>query len=57
MVKLIIADKNETLYFEKDGVLSDNRKDAKVFTSEKEAEKKSIELQLMDCPVKWVFIA
>lgn len=56
MVKLIITDKEREMFFERDGLFSSDRQDAKIFKSEKEAEQKSIELQLMGSPVYWIEI-
>tara|TARA_R100000781_G_C4081320_1_gene127842 strand:+ start:223 stop:399 length:177 start_codon:yes stop_codon:yes gene_type:complete len=55
-MKYILSDKNYEMFFEKDGVLSSEEKDAKRFNSEEEVEKKSIEMQLIGSPTSWIHI-
>ena len=54
MKKYILTNKDRTLFFEKDGVLSSNIDDAKRFDSENDAENKSIEIQIVGIPTKWI---
>lgn len=54
MAKMILTDKDCSLFYEDDGVLTSKKENAKVFTSLDEVEKISIRHQLNDNPIHWI---
>ena len=51
MSKLIITNSTFDLFHESDGCVTLNKGEAMIFESQKEAESKSIELQLLGSPI------